>query len=191
VPGLREKTNPHPLRLRKRHGEGRRPDVTAQDGARLVGAQSLRNAAVASIITLIVFCFAWIGLSALLDRVFPWMTVVFGAALGLAIRGAGRGLDWRFPVLAAVMALAGSVISNVVLAAATTAEQFGTGTLQVLQAVTHMTWPVFFDEVWNVADGFFAAVAAGLAAFLAPRRLSRSERFALRLWREPQSDGHQ
>ena len=41
------------------------------------------------------------------------------------------------------------------------------------------------------ADGFFAAVAAGVAAFLAPRRLSRSQRFALRLWRASQSDGHQ
>jgi hypothetical protein len=50
---------------------------------------------------------------------------------------------------------------------------------------------VFFEEVWNVADGFFAVVAAALAAFLAPRKLSRSERFALRLWQEEQSDRHQ
>ena len=188
---MKERNDPHPLRLRRKHGEGRRPDITAEDGARLVRAQSLRNAVVASLITLIVFCFAWIALSALLDRVFPWMTVVLGAALGLAIRAAGQGVDWRFPALAAVMAVAGSVVSNIVLAASTTADEFGTGTLQILQAVTHMTWPVFFEEVWTVADGFFAAVAAGLAAFLAPRRLSRSQRFALRLWREPLSNGHQ
>jgi hypothetical protein len=187
---LKERNNPLPLRLRKRHGEGRRLDITAADGARLVRAQSLRNAIVAGLITLIVFCLGWIALSALLDRVFPWMTVVLGAALGLAIRAAGRGVDWRFPALAAAMAVVGSVVSNVVLAASTTAEQFGTGTLQILQAVTQMTWPVFFAEVWNVADGFFAVVAAGLAAFLAPRRLSRPQRYALRLWRDPQSDGH-
>lgn len=191
MPGLKDQKNPHPLRLRKRHGEGRRPDATVDDGARLVRAQSLRNAVLASLITLIVFCFVWVALSALLDRVFPWMTVVLGVALGLAIRAAGQGVDWRFPVLAAAMAVVGSVVSNVVLAASTTAEQFGTGTLHILQAVTQMTWPVFFGEVWNVADGFFAAVAAGVAAFLAPRRLSRSQRFALRLWRAAQSDGHQ
>lgn len=191
MPGLKENKHPHPLRLRKKHGEGRRPAVTAADGARIVSAQSLRNAVVAGLVTLIAFCIGWIALSALLDRVFPWMTVVLGAALGLAIRGAGRGVDWRFPVLAAVMAIGGSVLSNVVLAASTTAEQFGTGTLHILQAVTQMTWPVFFAEVWNVADGFFAVLAAGVAAFLAPRRLSRSQRYALRLWREPQSDGHQ
>ncbi len=191
MPGLKEQKHPNPLRLRKKHGDGRRPDATAADGARLVRAQSLRNAVVASLITLIVFCVVWIVLSALVDRVFPWMTVVLGAALGLAIRAAGRGVDWRFPALAAGMAIGGSVVSNVVLAASTTAEQFGTGTLHILQAVTQMTWPVFFAEVWNVADGFFAVVAAGLAAFLAPRRLSRAQRYALRLWRESPSDGHQ
>ena len=88
------------------------------------------------------------------------------------------------------MAIVGSVISNVVLAASITAAEYETGTLHILQAVTSMTWPVFFDEVWNVADGFYAVVAAGFAGFLANRRLTRSEFYALRLWRE-ESDRHQ
>ena len=178
-----------PLRLRRRHGDGRRLEATAEDGARLVRAQSVRNAVVAGLVTFILFCLAWIALSSLTGRVFPWMTVVLGAALGIAIRRAGRGVDWRFPVLAAVMALAGSVLGNIVLAAATTADEFGTGTLDILKAVTTMTWPVFFDEVWNVADGFFAAVAAAFAAFFANRRLTRTQFYALRLWRE-ESDRH-
>ena len=180
----------NPLRLRKRHGDGRTLDATAADGARMVRAQSLRNAIVAGCITTIVFCVLWVSLSALTNRVFPWMTVVLGAMLGIAIRRAGRGLDWRFPVLAAAMAIVGSVMSNVVLAASTTATDYGTGTLHILQAVTSMTWPVFFDEVWNVADGFYAVVAAAVAAFFAIRRLTRSEFYALRLWRED-SDRHQ
>jgi hypothetical protein len=191
MPGVSKEKNPHPLRLRRKHGEGSRPGVTAADGARLVRAQSLRNALVASLVTIITFCLAWIALSAATHRVFAWMTVILGAALGIAIRAAGRGIDWRFPLLAACMALGGAVVSNVVLAASTTASEYGTGTVDILRAVTNMTWPVFFEEVWNVADGFFAVVAAALAAFLAPRKLSRSERFALRLWQEEQSDGHQ
>lgn len=187
---MSDKRNHLPLRLRKKHGEGRKPEATAADGAQLVGTQSLRNAVIASLITLIVFIVAWIALSSLTNRVFPWMTVALGAALGMAIRVAGRGVDWRFPVLAAAMAIGGALFSNVVLAASTTAAEYGTGTLHILQAVTRMTWPVFFAEVWNVADGFFAIVAAGFAAFLAPRRLSRTQRFALRLWRESRSDGH-
>jgi hypothetical protein len=174
---------PSPLRLRRKHGDGRKPDVSADDGARLVAAQRFRAAFMASLIVIVVFCFAWIALSSLTNRVFPWMTVVLGALLGIAIRRAGRGVDWRFPTLAAAMTIVGSVISNVVLAAATTAEEFGMGTLHILQAVTSMTWPVFFDEVWNIGDTFFAAFAAGLAAFLAPRKLSRQEFYALRLWR--------
>ena len=182
--------DPHPLRLRRKHGDGKKPDVTADDGSRLVRAQSLRNAIIASLVTLAVFCLAWILLSAATHRVFPWMTVVLGMMLGVVVRSTGRGVDWRFPVLAASMAFAGSLVSNIVLAASTTAADYGTGTFDVLRAVTSMTWPVFFDEVWNAADGFFAVVGAAFAAFLAPQRLDRSARYALRLWREQSSDRH-
>lgn len=164
--------------------------MTVTDGERLVKAQSFRNAIVAGLITIIAFCALWILIASLSNRVFPWMTVLLGGAVGMAIRQAGRGVDWRFPTLAAMMTIAGSIISNIVLAASTTADSYGAGTLQVLQAVTSMTWPVFFDEVWNIADGFFAVVAAGFAAFFANRRLTRRQFHALRLWRR-QSDGHQ
>ena len=178
------------LRLRKKHGEGHKVDISAADGARLVHAQSFGSAVLASLVAVVLFCVAWISLTALTNRVFPWMTVVLGAGIGLLIRRVGRGVDWRFPTLAAVMAITGSIISNVALAASTTAAEYDTGTLQVLQAVTSMTWPVFFDEVWNIADGFYAIVAAGVAAFFANTRLTRTQFHALRLWRE-QSDGHQ
>ena len=84
------------------------------------------------------------------------------------------------------MAVLGSLTANVVVAASVTAEGFGTGTLDVLRSATSMTWPVYFDEVLTIADIFFAAVAAALAAFLANRRLTRTEYLALRLWREEQ-----
>ena len=178
------------LRLRKRHGSGARRAIDVADGERLVLAQSLRNALVAGLIAIIVFCVIWTALSSLLNRVFPWMTVLLGIMLGFAIRGGGRGVDWRFPSLAAALALLGALLGNIVVAASYTAETFDTGTLQILRAVTSMTWPVFFDEVLTVADGFYAVLAAGLAAFLANRRLSRSQYYALRLWRD-RSDGHE
>lgn len=136
-----------------------------------------------------IFCLLWVLISSLTGRVFAWMTVVLGYLLGIAIRHAGRGVDWRFPALAAALAIVGSVLSNVVLAASTTAAEFGTGTLDILRAVTSMTWPVFFDEVWNIGDSLYALLSAGLAAFLAPRKLSRGEFYALRLWRR-KSDRH-
>jgi len=87
------------------------------------------------------------------------------------------------------MAIVGSLIANIVIAASVTAEGFGTGTLVVLRAVTSMTWPVFFDEVLSIADAFYAAIAAALAAFYANRRLTRSEYQALRMWREEREKG--
>ena len=172
------------LRLRKRHGTGAGVAATAADGGRLVNAQSFRNAVVSGLIAIIVFSLFWVTLSALFDKVFPWFTVVLGIFLGFAIRLTGRGLDWRFPALAAGLALAGSLLANVIVAASVTAEAEGTATLHVLQSVTTMTWPVFFNEVLTVADGFFAVVAAGLAAFYANRKLTRKQYYALRQWRE-------
>ena len=155
-----------------------------------MSAQSLRNAMTAGLIAIIIFCMLWIALTSITNRVFPWMTVLLGAMLGFAVRRAGRGVDWRFPTLAAVLAVLGAFLGNVVVAAAYTADTFDTGTLQVLRAVTSMTWPVFFDEVLTAADGFYAVLAAGLAAFLANRHLTRSQYYALRLWRA-ESDRHQ
>jgi len=187
---MKEKANQLPLRLRKKHGSGQRRDVTPADGERLARVQSMRGAIVAGLIAIIVFCVFWITVSSLFNRVFPWLTVLLGAMVGFAVQRAGRGLDWRFPTLAATMTLLGALLANIVVAASYTAETFDTGTLHVLQSVTSMTWPVFFDEVLTIADGFFAVLAASVAAFLANRRLSRSEYYALRLWRA-ESDGHQ
>jgi len=180
----------NPLRLRKKHGSGDRHNLTAADGERLVRAQSLRNAVTAGIITVIIFSVLWIAVTSISNRVFPWMTVLLGGMLGFVVRRAGRGVDWRFPALAATLAVTGALLANVVVAASYTAETFGTGTLQILGAVTSMTWPVFFGEVLTAADGFYAALAAGLAAFFANRHLSRSQYYALRLWRA-ESDRHQ
>lgn len=171
------------LRLRKKHGDGERPEATAADGKQLVDTQSIRNATIAGIITIVVFSLLWVAMTSLVNRVFPWMTVVLGYLLGYAVRRAGHGVDWRFPALAAALALTGSLAANIVVAADYTAETFATDTLHILRSVTSMTWPVFFDEVLGVADAFYAAMSAGLAAFLANRHLTRQQYYALRLWR--------
>lgn len=172
------------LRLPKRHSKNRSTEADAQLGGRLADGQSMRAAIVAGMIAIVVFGAGWATLSVLIGRVFPWLTVVQGVFIGLAVRYAGRGLDWRFPVIAAVLAVAGALLGNVVVSAANTAHEFGTGTLTVLRAVTEYTWPVFFDEVMTAADGVYAVAAAGVAAFYANRRLTRTEFVSLRLWQQ-------
>ena len=158
------------------------------DVAQLVREQSLRDAIIGGVIAVILFSMLWAMLSTLLDRIFPWMTVVLGAIVGIVMRRAGRGLDWRFPTVAAVIALIGALVGNVVVAAAFTADELGTSTFEVLRAVTSMTWPVFFSEVISAADIVYAAMGAGAAAFYANRRLTRNEYSAYRKWREEQAD---
>jgi hypothetical protein len=183
------------LRMRKRHS----PDVQAQagpaDGQRLIDEQSVRDAILAGLVAVIIFSILWAMVSTLLDRIFPWMTLLLGAAVGLVIRRAGRGLDWRFPVVAAGTTLAGSLLANIIVAAAFTAEALDTSTLAILRAVTTMTWPVYFAEVLSVVDLIYALFGAGIAAFYAQRRLDRVEFLALRKWEDEQdrlaSDRHQ
>ena len=172
------------LRLRKKHGDGARPQATAADGRRILNAQSLRSAVMAGLITIIVFSFVWILVTDRFGTVFPWATVLLGYLLGQAIQRTGRGVEWQFPALAAVMALLGSIGANIVLAASGRAEQMGTSTMFVLQSLSTYTLPDFFRETWNMGDTFFALMAAALAAFYAQRRLTREQYFAIRLWRE-------
>lgn len=127
-------------------------------------------------------------LSAHVGRIFPWLTLLQALLIGLAIRRAGRGIDWRFPTIAAALAVCGALAGNIVVAAAFTAAEFDTGILTVLRAVTSLTWPVFFDEVMTGADAVYALGSAGIAAFYANRRLTRAEYAAYRAYREAKDD---
>lgn len=170
------------LRLPKKHASKVREKPTPADARRLIESQSLRDAIAAGLIVIVLFSIFWAMLSSLANRIFPWMTLLLGMLVGLAVRRAGRGLDWRFPVVAAVLAVAGSLAGNVVVAAAFTAPVLETSTLNVLRSLTAMTWPVFFAEVLTPADTVFALFAAAIAAFYANRRLKRTEVLALRNW---------
>ena len=181
-------TKPHKsvLRLPKKH-RGAADKAEQVDVRRLLSQQSLRDAIVAGLVVIILFSVLWAMLSTLVNRSFPWMTVLLGVLIGLVIRRAGRGLDWRFPTLAAVLTIAGAFVGNVVVGAAFTADELGVGTFEVLRGVTSMTWPVFFEEKVSAADIVYAIFGAGTAAFYANRRLLRSEYSALRKWREEQA----
>jgi hypothetical protein len=172
--------------MRKRHTPRQTTEAQPEDGRRLLERQSLRDALVASLIVIVVFSVLWAMLATLTNRIFPWMTMLLGIIVGLTIRRAGRGLDWRFPLLAAVATLVGAVASNVVVAAAFTARALETSTLEILRAVTSMTWPVFFSEAMTPADAAYALIGAGIAAFYANRRLNRAEFLALRKWQRGQ-----
>lgn len=170
------------LRLPKRHAAAAQTGKI--DGGRLVREQSVANAIYAGLIVVILFSILWAMTSTLVNRIFPWLTLLLGMFVGLAVRRAGNGLDWRFALLAAGITVGGALLGNIVVAASFTAAEMGTSTLHVLRKVTSMTWPVFFDEVMSPADAIYALFGAGIAAFYANRRLSRAEYHALRTWQQ-------
>ena len=154
---------------------------------KLLAAQSFRDAVVAGLIVIILFSVLLAMLSTLIGKAIPMMTIVLGVLIGLVVRRAGRGLDWRFPALAVLLTLVGAVTSTVVVGAAFSAEDLGVSTFDVLRGVTTMTWPVFFAEKVGAADVIFALFAAAVASYYANRRLARVEYSALRKWREEQA----
>lgn len=176
--------NQQALRLRKKHAPGAHAKPDAAEGARLIAAQSVGNAVAAGLAAVVVFAIGWTMMTSIVGRVLPWFTLAVGVLVGLAVRRGGQGFDWRFPSIAAALALMGSILGNIAVAASITARGLGVGTVTVLKNVTTWTWPVFFSEVMNAADFIYAAMSAGLAAFLAGRRLSRREYHAVRLWQE-------
>jgi hypothetical protein len=176
------------LRLRKKHDPALAERPTAADGARLVEAQSVLYGFLAGLASIAIFILLWVLVTDLLRRLLPWLTILLGALVGLAVRRGGQGFDWRFPVLAALLTLLGALAGLIVISAGTSARELDTTTWNVILHVTTLTWPVFFDEVVTAADVIFAGTGAVIAAFLSPRPLNRREFQAVRAYREAARD---
>ncbi len=170
------------LRLPKKHRPKADRALTADDARRLIEAQSVRNAIVASVIVIVVFSALWVMLTALVGSFYAWLSLLLGVVVGMAVRRAGLGLDWRFPVIAAVFAFLGSLAGTVVVAASNAAPELNTSTLDVLTSMTVMTWEDFFANNMTPAHWIMAGVSAALAAFYATRKLTREEVLALRMY---------
>ncbi len=172
------------FRLKKRHTGGLDAARRRPDPAKLLRAQSTAGAIVGGLGALVLMSAVWTYAAVLSDRVFPWFSVVQGAAIGLAVRRYGRGIDWRFPVIAAVLAWVGTFLGNFVVALPTTIGQLGAGVFEVLRGLTWWSFETFFDEVITIVDHIYAFCAAAIAAFWSKRRLNRHEVYALRTMNE-------
>lgn len=162
------------LRLRhSRHLHEASPPVSAE---RLIAAQSVRAAITGAAIAIIVVNILWMYTASSTARYFPWIAIIQGAAIGIAVQRSGRGLDWRFPLIAGAAAWIGAFSGNLFIALLfTTAE---TGAVpngwwwQILQS--------FFAHTVSVIDVIYAFCAVAVATFYSKRRLNRYEVLALR-----------
>ena len=168
------------MRLNQKHSRrpvGKRPTADANS---LLRAQSVRSAIIAAIGTLVILNLGWVWLAVQSGKYFPWLGIVQGVVVGLAVQRSGRGLDWRFPAIAATAATIGYFSGGFFVALSTTEVALQADAARILRGLTVMTWQTYFDEVINPVDYIYAFSAAAVAAFFAKRRLMRHEEFAIR-----------
>jgi hypothetical protein len=157
-----------------------RPTLPPIDAASLIAQQSLRGALVAAAIVAICLNIAWLWLSNISGSFFHWYSVLQGPLIGLAVRHAGRGIDWRFPVTAAAVTMLAAFSGNFLVSLATTSAALEVSPMQVLRGLTIWSWQTWYAEVLTVVDLLYALFSAAVAAFYSKRRLQRNEVFALR-----------
>lgn len=168
------------LRLRKKHQPDKKTRRPPADGRRLVAEQSVSRAILGSIAVALLLCWGWAMASATINKVFPWFTIVMGALIGMAVQRFGRGLDWRFPVIAMAVSLVAAYFGNLLIGVVETGRYIEEPVLRVLGGLSADTMRLFFRNTISPVDHIYAFCAAGVAAFFANRRLKRHEVLGLR-----------
>lgn len=169
------------FRLRQKHTRNPREKRPAADGRRLLAEQSVLRGTAGSIAVALLLCWLWALFSIMTGRIFPWFSVLIGALAGMAMQRFGRGLDWRFPVLAAVIAGVAAYAGNLMIGIFETGRYIDEAPIRVAGGLSVETMRYFFRNTISPVDHIYAFCACGVAAFFANRRLQRHEVLGLRM----------
>ena len=172
------------FRLKQKHDPKRQARLPPADGRRLIAEQSLLRGIAGTVAVALLLCWAWALFSMVTNRVFPWFSILMGALIGLAMQRFGRGLDWRFPVAALVIAALAAYAGNLMIGVLETGRYIEAETLSVMKGLSGDTMRNFFRNTISPVDHIYAFSAAGVAAFFANRRLKRHEVLGLRMMKE-------
>jgi hypothetical protein len=104
-----------------------------------------------------------------------------GAIIGMAMQRFGRGLDWRFPVMALVIAGIAAYAGNLMIGVFETGRYIEEQPIRVMGGLSADTMRNFFRNTISPVDHIYAFSACGVAAFFANRRLKRHEVLGLRM----------
>lgn len=165
------------FRLRQRHSRHVYEKNVPVSAKKLIAAQSVRAAITGAAIAIIAFNIVWVFTASASGKYFPWVAIVQGAVIGMAVQRAGRGLDWRFPLIAGVAAWTGAFSGNLFIALEFTASQAGRIDAGWLEIVEN-----FLVNTVTVIDVIYAFCAVAVATFYSKRRLNRHEVLALRMY---------
>ena len=170
--------------LGKKKSKKEREPLRRVDPRLLLRAQSIAGAVAGGVVAVIVLSCFWTFFTGVFGRVFPWFSIIQGLFVGLAVRRFGRGLDWRYPLIAGTVAWLGAFFGNLLVAIPVTTRELDASVYQVVTGLTWWSFTTFFDEVITVVDYIYAFFAAAVAMFYSKRRLNRHEEFALRVRQE-------
>jgi len=163
------------FRLRQKHSRNLGREVTLVNAEKLIAAQSVRAAITGAAIAIIMFNIIWAYTASASGKFLPWISIVQGAVIGMAVQRAGRGLDWRFPVVAGSAAWIAAFSGNLFIAlvfTGTEATGVGSNWWRVLGS--------FFENTVSVIDVIYAFCAVAVSIFYSKRPLNRYEVLALR-----------
>ncbi len=163
------------FRLRQKHSRNLGRDATLVNAEKLIAAQSVRAAITGAAIAIIMFNIIWAFTASASGKFLPWISIVQGAVIGIAVQRSGRGLDWRFPVVAGTAAWIGAFSGNLFIALVFTGTETtrpGSNWWAVLRS--------FFENTVSVIDVIYAFCAVAVAIFYSKRQLNRYEILALR-----------
>lgn len=168
------------FRLKQKHAQKRGQRLPPADGRKLIAEQSLSRGFLGTLGVAILLSWGWALFAMTTGRVFPWFSILMGAVIGMAMQRFGRGLDWRFPVMAMVIAGVAAYFGNLMIGVLETGRYIEADPLSVLAGLSADTMRNFFRNVIGPIDHIYAFSACGVAAFFANRRLKRHEVLGLR-----------
>jgi hypothetical protein len=168
------------FRLKQKHSQKAADKRPPADGRRLLAEQSVGRGVAGSIVVGLLLCWLWAMMSIATGRIFPWFSVLIGAMIGIAMQRFGRGLDWRFPVLAVVVAGLAAYAGNLIIGVFETGRYIEEAPIRVVGGLSADTMRMFFRNTVSPIDHIYAFSACGVAAFFANRRLKRHEVLGLR-----------
>ena len=168
------------FRLKQKHTPKQQSRLPPADGGKLLAEQSLARGTLGSIAVALLLCWGWALVSMASGRVLPWATILMGAIIGIAMQRFGRGLDWKYPVVAVVIAAFAAYLGNLMIGVVETGRYIDAEPVEVFRGLSMDTMRNFFRNTINPIDHIYAFSACGVAAFFANRRLKRHEVLGLR-----------
>lgn len=158
----------------------KKDDDPPTDGATLLAQQDLRAGTISALVAAAAATALWVWSGMLFDRYFPWASMLQGVMIGMAMRRAGRGIDWRFPTAAAAITAIAAPLGSFLNALFLTGREFGTGAWELVDEISLYTIVRFLTREFGTVGVIYMLFAAAIAAFYSNRRLRRGEAAALR-----------